>query len=57
MRRTTSEVSVLSPAGIALLGARRGQTVVCQPPSGVPIQYVISEILLQPESRCLTGAQ
>jgi regulator of nucleoside diphosphate kinase len=44
-------LSVLSPAGIALLGARCGQTVVCRPPRGVPIQYVISEILLQPESR------
>jgi regulator of nucleoside diphosphate kinase len=44
-------LSVLSPAGIALLGARCGQTVIWRPPRGMPIQYVISEILLQPESR------
>ncbi|WP_287186281.1 GreA/GreB family elongation factor [Paraburkholderia sp.] len=48
-------LSVLSPAGIVLLGARRGQTVVSRPPSGVPIHYVVSEILLQPESRRMTG--
>lgn len=48
-------LSVLSPAGIALLGARCGQTVVCRPPSGVPIHYFISAILLQPESRHVTG--
>jgi regulator of nucleoside diphosphate kinase len=46
-------MSVLSPAGISLLGARRGQTVVCRPPSGVQIRYVIKAILLQPESRHL----
>ncbi|WP_243460800.1 GreA/GreB family elongation factor [Paraburkholderia largidicola] len=44
-------LSVLSPTGIALFGARRGQTVVCRPPRGVPIRYVIREILLEPESR------
>jgi regulator of nucleoside diphosphate kinase len=44
-------LSVLSPAGISLLGARCGQTVVCRPPSGVQIRYVIRAILLQPESR------
>ncbi|EIM96208.1 GreA/GreB family elongation factor [Paraburkholderia hospita] len=44
-------LSVLSPAGISLLGARCGQTVVCRPPSGVQIRYVIKAILLQPESR------
>lgn len=42
-------ISVLSPAGLALLGARCGQTVVCLPPSGVPVQYLISRILFQPE--------
>ncbi|SAK97265.1 GreA/GreB family elongation factor [Caballeronia hypogeia] len=44
-------LSVLSPIGIALLGARRGQVIVCLPPSGVPVHYVIQKILLQPESR------
>ncbi|MFC0403035.1 GreA/GreB family elongation factor [Paraburkholderia rhizosphaerae] len=46
-------LSVLSPAGISLLGARCGQTVVCRPPSGAQIRYVIKAILLQPESRHL----
>ncbi|MEM5382635.1 GreA/GreB family elongation factor [Paraburkholderia phymatum] len=46
-------LSVLSPAGISLLGARCGQTVVCRPPSGAQILYVIKAILLQPESRHL----
>ncbi|MEX3959616.1 GreA/GreB family elongation factor [Trinickia sp. EG282A] len=46
-------LSVLSPAGISLLGARCGQTVVCRPPSGVQIRYLINAILLQPESRNL----
>ncbi|MEX3763279.1 GreA/GreB family elongation factor [Paraburkholderia phenoliruptrix] len=43
-------LSVLSPAGISLLGARCGQIAVCRPPSGVQIRYVIKAILLQPES-------
>nr|WP_087733179.1 GreA/GreB family elongation factor [Paraburkholderia piptadeniae] len=47
-------LSVLSPAGIALLGARHGQTVVCCPPSGLPTHYVITGILWQPESRHMT---
>lgn len=46
-------LSVLSPAGMALLGARCGHTVVCRPPSGVQIRYVIKAILLQPENRRL----
>jgi regulator of nucleoside diphosphate kinase len=46
-------LSVLSPAGISLLGARCGQTVVCRPPSGLQILYFIDAILLQPESRHL----
>ncbi len=46
-------LSVLSPAGISLLGARRGQTVTCRPPSGAQILYVIEAILQQPESRYL----
>lgn len=46
-------LSVLSPAGISLLGARCGQTVVCRPPSGGQIRYVIKAIVLQPEGRHL----
>ncbi|BFG80049.1 GreA/GreB family elongation factor [Paraburkholderia terrae] len=46
-------LSVLSPAGFALLGARSGQTVVCHPPSGIPVHFVIRRILSQPESRRL----
>ncbi|MGN6318488.1 GreA/GreB family elongation factor [Trinickia sp.] len=46
-------LSVLSPAGISLLGARCSQTVTCRPPSGVQIRYVIKAILLQPERRHL----
>jgi regulator of nucleoside diphosphate kinase len=42
-------LSVLSPAGFALLGARVGQTVECRPPSGVPIQYIVKRILFRPE--------
>lgn len=48
-------LSVLSPTGIALLGARCGQVIVCLPPSGVPVHYVIQKILLQPESLRLSG--
>jgi regulator of nucleoside diphosphate kinase len=48
-------LSVLSPTGIALLGARCGQVIICLPPSGVPVHYVIGKILLQPESRRLSG--
>ncbi|KXV11467.1 gramicidin biosynthesis protein [Caballeronia megalochromosomata] len=48
-------LSVLSPTGIALLGARCGQVIRCLPPSGVPVHYVIEKILLQPESRHLSG--
>lgn len=48
-------LSVLSPTGIALLGARCGQVIMCLPPSGVPVHYVIEKILLQPESRRLSG--
>jgi regulator of nucleoside diphosphate kinase len=42
-------MSVLSPAGLALLGARVGQVVECRPPSGVPIQYIVKRILFRPE--------
>ena len=43
-------ISVLSPAGIALLGARCGQTVDCRAPSGALTQYLIRRIVQQPES-------
>lgn len=43
-------VSVLSPTGIALLGARCGQTVNCLLPNGETIRYSITKILHQPES-------
>jgi regulator of nucleoside diphosphate kinase len=42
-------MSVLSPAGFALLGARVGQIVECRPPSGVLVQYVVKRILFRPE--------
>ncbi|QIE27294.1 Regulator of nucleoside diphosphate kinase (plasmid) [Caballeronia sp. SBC1] len=42
-------ISVLSPAGFALLGARVGQIVECRPPSGVPVQYIVQRILFRPE--------
>lgn len=42
-------MSVLSPAGLALLGARVGQMVECRPPSGVPVQYMVKRILFRPE--------
>jgi regulator of nucleoside diphosphate kinase len=48
-------LSVLSPTGIALLGARCGQVITCLPPSGAPVHYVIGKILLQPESRRLSS--
>ena len=43
-------VSVLSPTGIALLGARCGQTVTSHLPNGETIRYSIRKILHQPES-------
>ena len=42
-------ISVLSPAGFALLGARVGQMVECRPPSGLLVQYVVKRILFRPE--------
>lgn len=48
-------ISVLSPAGIALFGARCGQTVSFRPPSGVLFRYLIRRILSQPESCHLTN--
>jgi regulator of nucleoside diphosphate kinase len=42
-------MSVLSPTGFALLGARVGQVVECRPPSGVPVQYIVKRILFRPE--------
>jgi regulator of nucleoside diphosphate kinase len=46
-------MSVLSPAGLALLGARVGQMVEFRPPSGVPIQYIVKRILFRPELAAL----
>lgn len=46
-------ISVLSPTGFALLGARVGQKVECRPPSGVPVQYIIKRILFRPEQLAL----
>jgi regulator of nucleoside diphosphate kinase len=43
-------ISVLSPAGIALLGARCGYIVDCRAPSGSLTRYLISRIVQQPES-------
>ena len=45
----SGRLSVLSPTGIALLGARCGQTVDCRAPSGALIRYAIKRIVLQPE--------
>jgi regulator of nucleoside diphosphate kinase len=44
-------VSVLSPIGIALFGARCGQTVVCIVPNGEAIRYFVRRILYQPEKK------
>lgn len=47
-------ISVLSPAGIALLGARCGHIVDCRAPSGTLTRYLISRIVQQPESSRMT---
>jgi regulator of nucleoside diphosphate kinase len=47
-------ISVLSPAGIALLGARCGYIVDCRAPSGSLTRYLISRIVQQPESSRMT---
>lgn len=48
-------VSVLSPIGIALFGARCGQTVVCVVPNGEAIRYLVRRVLYQPESKHFGG--
>ena len=47
-------ISVLSPAGIALLGARCGHIVDCRTPRGSLTRYLISRIVQQPESSRMT---
>ncbi len=43
-------ISVLSPAGMALLGRRRGQAVSWQTPTGATRQLHIDALLFQPEA-------
>ncbi|WP_322043201.1 GreA/GreB family elongation factor [Paraburkholderia sp. J67] len=43
-------LNVFSPAGLALLGAKRGDTVRFTPPSGAVETLKISRILYQPEA-------
>jgi regulator of nucleoside diphosphate kinase len=43
-------LNVFSPAGLALLGARRGQSVRFTPPSGAGQTFRIDRILFQPEA-------
>lgn len=43
-------LNVFSPAGIALIGARRGDKVRFTPPSGAPQMLKIDKILFQPEA-------
>ncbi|MBN3856174.1 transcription elongation factor GreAB [Paraburkholderia sp. Ac-20340] len=43
-------LNVFSPAGLALLGAKRGETVRFTPPSGAVETLKISRILFQPEA-------
>ncbi|QGZ61184.1 GreA/GreB family elongation factor [Paraburkholderia acidisoli] len=43
-------LNVFSPAGLALLGAKRGDTVRFMPPSGAVETLKIERILFQPEA-------
>ncbi len=43
-------VSVLSPMGVALLGARKGDTVIWSTPAGQQIDARVVDILFQPEA-------
>jgi regulator of nucleoside diphosphate kinase len=47
-------ISVLSPAGITLLGARWGHIADCRAPNGSLTRYLISRIVQQPESSRMT---
>jgi len=46
----TDQISILAPLGAALLGARVGQEVHWQLPSGKDAALVVEEILHQPEA-------
>lgn len=43
-------LNVFSPAGLALLGAKRGESVRFTPPSGAVETFKIERILFQPEA-------
>ncbi|MCG5077389.1 GreA/GreB family elongation factor [Paraburkholderia tagetis] len=43
-------LNVFSPAGLALLGAKRGESVRFTPPSGAVETFKIDRILFQPEA-------
>jgi regulator of nucleoside diphosphate kinase len=43
-------LNVFSPAGLALLGAKRGESVRFTPPSGAGQTFKIERILFQPEA-------
>jgi regulator of nucleoside diphosphate kinase len=43
-------LNVFSPAGLALLGAKRGEKIRFTPPSGAPQTLKIEQILFQPEA-------
>ncbi|SMG12258.1 GreA/GreB family elongation factor [Paraburkholderia susongensis] len=43
-------LNVFSPAGLALLGAKRGERIHFTPPSGTPKALRIEKILYQPEA-------
>ena len=43
-------LNVFSPAGLALLGAKRGESVRFTPPSGAVEMFKIDRILFQPEA-------
>jgi regulator of nucleoside diphosphate kinase len=46
----SGRLNVFSPAGLALLGAKRGATIRFTPPSGAQQRLKIEQILFQPEA-------
>jgi regulator of nucleoside diphosphate kinase len=46
----SGRLNVFSPAGLALLGARRGERIRFTPPSGAEKTLKIEQILFQPEA-------
>jgi regulator of nucleoside diphosphate kinase len=46
----SGRLNVFSPAGLALLGAKRGQKIHFTPPSGAEKTLKIEQILFQPEA-------